>query len=154
MLNHVCTIDTVTGNLAVISRFHHSQINERYDSFSFFETLFLYKTTVSFTMVIKRYPGRECAGGGRSASKSTCVVPTWNLTAFGDRSASSMSKKSPAWTLPLLSVLGNGSFWVEIRDAKHVDRSSHLYMWSFLLLGVWPGGGGGREGRRSPKDSD
>ena len=23
---------------------------------------------------------------------------------------------------------GNGSFWVEIRDAKHVDRSSHLYM--------------------------
>ena len=24
------------------------------------------------------------------------------------------------------SDLGNGSFWVEIRDAKHVDRSSHL----------------------------
>ena len=26
------------------------------------------------------------------------------------------------------SDLGNGSFWVEIRDAKHVDRSAHLYM--------------------------
>ena len=26
------------------------------------------------------------------------------------------------------SDLGNGSFWVEIRDAKHVDRSSHLYI--------------------------
>ena len=24
------------------------------------------------------------------------------------------------------SDLGNGFFWVEIRDAKHVDRSSHL----------------------------
>ena len=24
--------------------------------------------------------------------------------------------------------LGNGSFSVKIRDAKHVDRSSHLYM--------------------------
>ena len=29
MYNHVCTFDTVTGNLAVISRFHHFQINER-----------------------------------------------------------------------------------------------------------------------------
>ena len=26
------------------------------------------------------------------------------------------------------SDLGNGSFWVEIRDAQHVDRSSRLYM--------------------------
>ena len=59
------TLDTVTGNLAVISRFHHFQINERYDFFSFFETLFLHKTTVSFTMVIKRSPGEEFAGGGR-----------------------------------------------------------------------------------------
>ena len=31
--------------------------------------------TVSFTMVIKRSPGGESAGGGRSTSKSTCVVP-------------------------------------------------------------------------------
>ena len=40
-VNHVCTLDTVTGNLAVISRFHHLQIKERYDCFSFFETLFI-----------------------------------------------------------------------------------------------------------------
>ena len=74
--NHVCTLDTVTGSLAVILRFHHFQINERYDFFSFFETLFLYKITVSFTMVIKRSPGGESAGSGRSTSKSTCVLPT------------------------------------------------------------------------------
>ena len=78
-VNHVCTFDTVTGNLAVISRFHHFQINERYDFFSFFETL-LYKITVSFTMVIKRSPGGQAAGGGtggRSTSKSTCEVPAY-----------------------------------------------------------------------------
>ena len=34
-------LDTVTDNLAVISRFHHFQIKERYDFFSFFETLFI-----------------------------------------------------------------------------------------------------------------
>ena len=28
----------------------------------------------------------------------------------------------------LNSDLGNGSFWVEIRDAQHEDRSSRLYM--------------------------
>ena len=39
------------------------------------------------------------AGGGQSTSKSTCEVPATTLTAFGDRSASSMSKWRPAWTL-------------------------------------------------------
>ena len=64
--------------------------------FHFSTTLFfLYKTTVSFTMVIKRSPGGEFAGGRRSTSKSTCVVPTCNLTALGDRSASSMSIQHP-----------------------------------------------------------
>ena len=43
MLNHVRTLDTVTGNLAVISRFHLFHIKERYDFFSFFETLFYTK---------------------------------------------------------------------------------------------------------------
>ena len=33
-------LDTVTGTPAVISRFHHFQIKERYDFFSFFELLF------------------------------------------------------------------------------------------------------------------
>ena len=74
MKNHVCTLDTVTGNLAVISRFHHFQINERYGFFSF-SKFFLYKITVSLTMVIKRSPGGQATGGGQSTSKFTCEVP-------------------------------------------------------------------------------
>ena len=62
--------------------------------FFIFRNSFLYKTTVSFTMAIKRSPGGQAvyACGGQSTSKSTCEVPAWTLTAFGDRSASSMSK--------------------------------------------------------------
>ena len=41
-------------------------------------------------MVIKRSPGGEFAGGGRSTWKSTCEVPGWlRVTAFGDQPASS-----------------------------------------------------------------
>ena len=43
---------------------------------------------------------KQAAGGGQSTSKSTCEVPARTLTVlFGDRSASSMSKWRPAWTL-------------------------------------------------------
>ena len=48
------------------------------------------------------------------------MVIKWSLggeSAFGDRPASCMSKFSAA----VNSDLGNGSFWVQIRDAKHVD---------------------------------
>ena len=38
--------------------------------------------------------------------------------AYGDRSTSGMAKYSAG----VNSDLGNGSFWVEIRDAEHVDR--------------------------------
>ena len=73
-------------------------------------------------MVFKRSPGGESAGGGRSTSKSTCVVPAWTRTAFGDWSACiQYVQVEPGLNLDL----GNGSFWVEIRDAKHVDRSTH-----------------------------
>ena len=41
-------------------------------------------------------------------------------SAFGDRSASSMSKCG----IGMNSYLGNGSFGVEIRDTKHADRCS------------------------------
>ena len=61
-------------------------------TFPVFLTFFLYKFAVSFTMVIKISPGGESAGGGWSTSKSTCVVPPWIRTAFGDLSPSSMSK--------------------------------------------------------------
>ena len=57
--------------------------------FFIFWNSFLYKITVSFTVVIKRSPGGQAAGGGQSTSKSTCEVP---LAAFGHRSASSISK--------------------------------------------------------------
>ena len=82
-------------------------------------------------MVIKISPGGESAGGGRSTSKSTFVVLAWTLTAFGDRPASSMSKFSAS----VNSDLGNGSYWVEIRDAGHVDRCSWKYtrVWSYQL---------------------
>ena len=71
-------------------------------------------------MVIKRSPGGESAGGGRSTSKSTYAVPAWSLTAFCDQPVSSMSKFSAR----VNSDLVNGSFWLEIRDAEHVDRCS------------------------------
>ena len=115
-------IDTVTGNLAVNSvfiTFRSIRETKKFHIFSFFET-FLYKITVSFTMVIKRSAGGESAGDGRSSSKSTCAVPTWSLTAFGDRPTSGMSKFSAS----VNSDLGNGSFWLQIPHAEHVDRCS------------------------------
>ena len=69
--NHVCTLDTVTGNLAVKSVFITIKSEIR-NSFTFFFFHF-FEITVSFTMVIKRSPDGESAGGGRSTLKSTCV---------------------------------------------------------------------------------
>ena len=91
-------LDTVTGNLAVISRFHLFQINERYDFFSFSETLFYTKLPFRLPWWSKDLRV-DITGGGQSTSKSTCEAPAWTLTAFGDRSASSVSKWRPAWTL-------------------------------------------------------
>ena len=50
---------------------------------------------------------------------------------FGDRPGSSMSKFSAS----VNSDLGNGSFWVEIRDAKHVGQCSSIStrVWSNQL---------------------
>ena len=93
-------LDTVTGKLAVISRFHLFQIKERYDFFFICRNSFLYKITVSFTMVIKRSPGGQACRWRAvnfeihlwsSGKNADCI--------FGDRSASSMSKWRPAWTL-------------------------------------------------------
>ena len=64
-------------------RFHHYQINERYEEvslFFFFRNSFFCRITVSFTMVIKRSPGGELAGGGWSTSKAIGVVPARTLT--------------------------------------------------------------------------
>ena len=53
------------------------------------------------------------------------------VTAFGDRPASSMSKFSAS----VKSDLGNGSFWLKIRDAEHADRCSWkcTRVWSYQL---------------------
>ena len=74
----------------------------RRDTTFFFivETLFYTKITVSFTMVIKRSPGGQACRWRAinfeihlwsSGKNADCI--------FGDRSASSMSKWRPAWTL-------------------------------------------------------
>ena len=82
--DHVCTLNTVTGNLAVNSVFitvrSIGEMN-KFHFFYFFDTLsYNYVTTVFFTTVIKRSAGGESQGGGRSTSKSTCVVRAWTLT--------------------------------------------------------------------------
>ena len=93
-------VDTVTGNLAVISRFHLFQIKERYDFFSFFETLFYTKLPFPLPWWSKDLLVEKHAGGGQSNSKSTFWSSGKNADCiFGDRSASSMSKWRPAWTL-------------------------------------------------------
>ena len=68
--------------------------------FFIFRNSFLYKITVSFTMVIKRYPGGQACRWRAvnfeiylwSSSKNADRI-------FGDRSASSKSKWRPAWFL-------------------------------------------------------
>ena len=62
------------------------------------------------------------------------MVIKWSLggeSAFGDQPASSMSKFSAA----VNSGLGNGSFWIKIHDAMHVDQCSSIStrVWSHLL---------------------
>ena len=74
--------------------------SRRDTTFFHFSKLFLYKITVSFTMVIKRSPGGQACRWRAinfeihlwsSGKNADCI--------FGDRSASSMSKWRPAWTL-------------------------------------------------------
>ena len=73
------TFARLTQSQAISQSFHvFITFRSMTDTTSFhFRNSFLYKITVSFTMVIKRSPGGESAhaGGGRSTSKSTCVVP-------------------------------------------------------------------------------
>ena len=62
--NLICTIDTVTGNLAVNSvfiTFRWMRETKKFRFFFIFQNSFLYKNTVSFTMVIKISPGGESA---------------------------------------------------------------------------------------------
>ena len=119
--NLVCTSDTVTGNLAVNSVFitFRSMRETKNFAFSFFKTHFYTKLPFPLPWWSKDLLVDKHAGGGQATSKSTCADPAWSLTAwFGDRPASGMSKLSAS----VNSDLRNGSFWLEFRDAEHVDR--------------------------------
>ena len=93
--------------------------------FSFFETLFYTKLLFPLQWWSKDFvPGGQAAGGGRSTSKSTCEVPAWTLTAFGDWPAPSMSK---------FSASVNSDLWVwsyqvtsDLRDVYFLDMHTSL----------------------------
>ena len=74
-------------------------MKERYDFFFISRNSFYTKLPFPLPWWSKDLLVDKHAGGGQSTSKSTCEVPARTLTAFGDRSASSMSKWRPAWTL-------------------------------------------------------
>ena len=121
MWNHVCTLDTVTGNLAVISRFHHFQINERYDFFSFFETLFCTKLPLPLPWWSKISWWRICRW---RAVNLEIHLWSFGVTAFGDRPASTKFSASVnsdlwVWSYPLTS---------DLRDVYFLDMHSCLAM--------------------------
>ena len=112
---HVCNFHT--GILAclvdnIIINFSHRSL--RTFRFFHFSKLFFCIFFFHFTMVIKR--SRELRG---------------ESAAYGDRSASSMSKYSAG----VNSEVGNGSLWVKIHDAEHVDqcRWRSTRVWSHQL---------------------
>ena len=89
-------------------------------TFFIFRNSFSYKITVSFTMVIKISPGGESAGGGRAVNFEIHLCSSSMISHCIWRSISIHYVQLEAG---VNSDLGNGSFWVEIRDAKHVDHS-------------------------------
>ena len=68
--DHVCTFDTVTGNLAVDSVSSLSDLWEIRTGFTFYISKLFF--TVFVTMVIKWSPGGDPPADGRSTSISTC----------------------------------------------------------------------------------
>ena len=124
-----------------ISRFHLFQINERYDFFFIFWNSFLYKITVSLTMVIKRSPGGQAADGGQSTSKSTCEVPAWTQTAFG-RSISIQHVQIE----PGLNLISFGSksvtlsMLIDLLTGRSACRSTQVKIYTGLIAStdLWP----------------
>ena len=111
-------------------------------SFEFFFLKFSQKMPLYFnTMVQKgqKWPKTQIKGGPALNisvfSFNTMVIKLYRElrgeSAFGNRSASSLSKCSAGMN----SDFGNGSFWVEICDTEHVDRCSwrSTQVWSHQL---------------------
>ena len=88
--------------------------------FHFSKLFFLNKITVSFTMVIKRSPGGQAAGGGQYSE-----IHLWSSGMNADCIWRSISIQHVQIEAGLNSDPGNDSFRDKIRDAKHVDRSTH-----------------------------
>ena len=92
-------------------------------TFSIFRNSFLYKIAVSFTMVIKRSPvGQACRWRALAVNFE---IHLWSSGMNTDCIWRSISIQHVQIEAGLNSDPGNDSFWVEIRDAKHVDRSTH-----------------------------
>ena len=89
-------------------------------SFFCFSNSFLYKITVSFTMVIKRSPGGQ-ACRWRAVNFE---IHLWSSGMNADCIWRSISIQHVQIEAGLNSDPGNDSFWVEIRDAKHIDWST------------------------------
>ena len=95
----------------------------RVATFFHFSKLFLYKITVSFTMVIKRSPG-----GPYRWRAVNFEIHLWSSGMNGaDCIWRSISIQHVQLQVEagLNSDPGNDSFWDKIRGAKHVDRSTH-----------------------------
>ena len=92
-------------------------------------------------MVIKRCRGG--VGGGRSTSKSTCEVPAWTLTAFGDRSGSSMSKieaglNSDPEMIPFRSKSVTLSMLIDLLTRRCRSTQVKLYIGLIPSIDLWP----------------
>ena len=94
--------------------------SRRDTTFFIFRNSFLYKITVSFTMVIKRSPGGPCRWRAVNFE-----IHLWSSGRNADCIWRSISIQHVQIEAGLNSDPGNDSFWDKNRDAEHVDRSTH-----------------------------
>ena len=91
-------------------------------TFFHFSKLFLYKITVSLTMVIKRSPGGQASCRWRAVNFE---IHLWSSGRNADCIWRSISIQHVQIEAGLNSDPGSDSFRDKIRDAEHVDRSTH-----------------------------
>ena len=120
-----------------------SSLSRRDTTFFHFSKLFLYKITVSFTMVIKRSPGGQACRWRPGQLRNPPVKfrqERWlqNL-AIDQHPACPNGGRLELWP-------GNDSFWDKIRDAKHcwsiyschVDRRRWVTQVKIASTDLWP----------------
>ena len=90
-------------------------------------------------MVIKRSPGEEFAGGGRSTSKSTCAFPAWVHWAIDQHPVCPNRARRELWPLKWFLLGRNPWRWacrsIYSQVDQHVDRRKwrSLLVWSHQL---------------------